>query len=146
MAAVALAATGSVEVKSAGFRKEGGRAASRVRLMAQVFGYDLEAHRSSKVSPELLAWADLVIYMDGGNRERLVAAMQACGHLKPFACLGRWASPPRPRIPDPAFIADRQEFVRVICAVEAAARALGASLASPRARAVGMFSVPEGAG
>lgn len=142
LAAAALAASGggALEVKSAGFRKTGERAARRVRLLAEVLGYDLEAHRSAILSADMLVWADAVIYMDGGNRRRLEEAMLATRCQRPYACLGAWCNPPRTRIPDPAFISDRRVFVQLLLAVEGAARALARSLAGPGDRLPGQFS------
>ena len=143
MAAAALAASGAAEVKSAGFRKAGDRAAKRVRLLASVLGHDLEEHRSALVAPDLLAWADVVVYMDGGNRKRLEDAMRAAGIVKPYACLGAWCDPPRDRIPDPAFVSNRHAFVALMCAIDLAGTALGLAFMGAKGKLPGKFRVPE---
>lgn len=127
-AAMRAVAGGALEIKSAGFRSAGQRAARPARLMAAVLGYDLEDHRTALVSDELIAWADLIIYMDGGNRARLEAAMRAAGSSRPYACLGRWASPARSRIPDPAFVRDKHAFSALMCAIDAAAQTAARTL------------------
>lgn len=130
LAAAAMAAQGGVEVRSAGFRKAGVRAAKRVRLMAAFLGHDLEAHRSALVDAEMLGWADFVVYMDGGNRAKLLDAMRAHKITKPFACLGTFAVPRRPMIRDPAFMTDRAALAGLLCVIDIAARACARSVAS----------------
>lgn len=139
IAAACLAAGGGLEVRSAGFRKAGLRAASRVRLAAQLLSLDLEAHVSAVVSPDLLAWADLVVYMDGGNRRRLAAAMREAGEHRPAACLGAFCDPPRSRIKDLAFVSDRREFLALILAIDGAAQACRRALLGAPGRRPGQF-------
>lgn len=122
-AALALAAGEGAVVRSAGFRHAGRRAARRVRLAAALLGYDLEGHLSRLVDAECLAWADAVVYMDGGNRARLADAMRAHGVARPYSCLGAFCHPPRARIADLAFISDRRAFFMHACVIVDAARA-----------------------
>jgi len=57
-----------LEVRSAGFHDRVGRhSADDYVEHCKQWGVDLSSHRSSKVTSELLQWADLVIIMDGHN-------------------------------------------------------------------------------
>lgn len=144
LAASVLATAGNLEVRSAGFTKAGRRAAKRMRLAAASLGHDLEQHRSAVVDAECLSWADLVIYMDSGNRKRLVDAMRYHGVRRPYACLGSYCIPPRRSIRDPAFVRDREEFTRLACDIDRASRLLAASLAGrPRMRLLVLKPEPE---
>ena len=128
LAAAALASCGGIEVRSAGFRRRGRSAARRARLAAALLGYDLDAHKSSVVDGEVLAWAHLIVYMDSGNRRRLVDAMRLHKVARPYACLGAWCHPPRRRIADPAFVRDLRAFIALMCAIDSAAKELGRSV------------------
>lgn len=96
---------GLMQIKSAGFVNPGKRAAKKMRDAAMARGYNLEEHRSTLISKELIDWADLVFYMDGGNLKRLTNFL--CS-WEDIACnaipLGMYASPEVTRIPDPAFM------------------------------------------
>lgn len=85
-------------------------AAKPIREYVRTMGLDLEDHRSRLITPELLEWASLVVYMDNGNKERLLDVLYPGGEQKyhpPFAsvigCLASWLIPIEERIPDPAF-------------------------------------------
>ncbi len=76
---------------------------------------DLEKHRSRMISAEMYKWADLVIFMDGGNKRRLLQFVHAEElELTRSECLGRYAAPPGPRIPDPNFLPRGPEFDAVV--------------------------------
>lgn len=73
----------------------------KARLVAASRGLDLEAHRSQLISPELLAWAELLVVMEPRQGKTLEAELGArperilvLGELDP-------ASPPYRHIPDP---------------------------------------------
>jgi protein-tyrosine-phosphatase len=82
------------------------KAAKKMREAAAPLGLDLSAHRSRDVTLDDLLWADIIVYMDAGNRKRLIEF--AGEHWDRIAertvCLGVFANPQRDRIPDPAFI------------------------------------------
>lgn len=70
--ALRAALPGQLEVRSAGFHAKTGRPSPEAHVrMSQSLGVDLAAHRSSLVSGEDLAWADLVVFMDRHNWARL---------------------------------------------------------------------------
>lgn len=75
-------------------------AAKRVRDYAAELGVDLSQHRSRSVTAEDLAWADLIIYMDGGNLRRLKSMTE-----RPCVCLGSYVGVSR--IPDPNYLSGR---------------------------------------
>jgi protein-tyrosine-phosphatase len=105
----------SHEIRSAGFGKSNQRASKKTRDLAKIMGYDLESHRSLQVNQSMFDWADLVIYMDGGNRKRLV---DRCWISSKARCLGEWGEPKLHRIPDPAFMRkDSPGFEKAIMTV-----------------------------
>lgn len=103
-------------VRSAGFREAGRRAGKPIRDAAVERGYDLEEHRSTMIDLELLKWADLVVYMDGGNYRRLRDKMNGTMPDVNIIPLGSWATPRVSRIPDPAFM--RRDSVQLRETVE----------------------------
>lgn len=62
-----------VDVRSAGLRdKHVGRPAHPAMVAAAArAGYDLSAHRGIRISPELAAWADVILAMDRSNQAAL---------------------------------------------------------------------------
>jgi protein-tyrosine-phosphatase len=65
----------------------------------------LENHRSVQCTLGDMDWAEVIVYMDGGNLKRL---QQLCDHNwpstnKPY-CLANFLNPPKNRIADPAFM------------------------------------------
>jgi protein-tyrosine phosphatase len=95
-----------------------------MREAASVFGIDLSEHRSQLVTPSLLKWAQLVVYMDGGNLKRLKAFN---GPSAKLWCLGSWVIPAITRIPDPNYMKKgSQEFKEVIQMIVQASRNLSA--------------------
>lgn len=76
-------------------------AAKKVREYAQGLGYDLNQHRAKTVLSEDLEWADLILYMDRGNRERMGEFMTSSDWEK-ARCLGEYLGVES--IPDPNFV------------------------------------------
>jgi protein-tyrosine phosphatase len=108
----AVLASRGVTVRSAGFVNPGKRASKKTRDWAAEQGYDLEGHRSQLLTPELMKWADIVIYMDNGNFRRLPKSNKA-------VCLGSFLG--LTRIPDPAFMArGSKEFLDTMNLIRAA--------------------------
>ncbi|MEQ8207457.1 MAG: hypothetical protein RIA65_14890 [Woeseia sp.] len=61
-------------VRSAGFHDRVGRPCSTSHVaMAAEFGVDLAQHRSARIDQGLADWADLIVIMDGFNRDALRA-------------------------------------------------------------------------
>lgn len=103
------------------------RASKKMRDAALELGFNLEAHRSTAITAELLSWADAVIFMDQGNYKRAKAIEEQTGiRVKALYCLASFEG--KSRIPDPAFIArGTQEFHDVVklihdCSISAAAK------------------------
>lgn len=105
---------GPENVASRGFGLEGCRAAAKVRRYAARLGYDLENHRSCKVSAEDYEMAKIVLYMDSGNYKRIPPEVNA-------VCLGQYAGVSR--IPDPAFLPKGPQTDEVLDLVVRAAKA-----------------------
>ena len=93
----------NVEVRSAGVATvNGGPASDGAQRAARRHGLDLSGHRSAVLSPEHMAWADLVLVMSPGHLAR-VAAAGAAGRsalLPAFAAAGD-PTGPAPAVPDP---------------------------------------------
>lgn len=119
-------------VRSAGFNPGGRRAAKKTRELAYPRGYNIEFHRSQQLDQEMYSWADTVIYMDEGNRKRLLAfekSLPVSTPIKPSRCLGQWANPIVTRIKDPGFLAVADpELPRIIDQVIDASRRLAKTI------------------
>lgn len=74
------------------------RATRRAREFAESRGINLSDHRSAVIAEEDAQWADLILYMDGGNRRRLLRMGADEGKMR---CLASFAG--ETRIPDPQF-------------------------------------------
>jgi protein-tyrosine phosphatase len=92
---------GDLEVRSAGLMGHGNPSPDTARLVAASRGLDLEAHRSQLISPELVAWAELLVVMEPGQGKTLETELGApperilvLGELDP-------GSPTSRHIPDP---------------------------------------------
>lgn len=104
------------------------RASKKMRDAALELGINLEEHRSTAISEELLRWAQVIVYMDQGNYKRLSAMVDeliVSGYQ--MTSLGSYASVGR--IPDPAFIArGTREFHDVVQLIDRASRSLAKDL------------------
>ena len=81
----------NVEVASAGLAAmNGGRATAEAVAVAGRAGIGLEGHRSRRVTPELVAWADLVLGMGDSH----VYALDQLGAGDRAATLGDFAAGP----------------------------------------------------
>lgn len=125
---------GKVQVRSSGFKESGRPAGKPIRDAAVGLGLNLEAHKSTVISPMLYEWADVIIYMDGGNKKRLdsfEAKYIPEKKRKVSYCLGAYANPQLNRIPDPAFIRrDTPEFHEVVLTIQDASKRLTKKLIS----------------
>ena len=118
-----------ISVRSAGFTKDGQRAAKKMRIAAAREGYNLEEHRSTLITQELIKWSDLIVYMDGGNYKRLKEMLNGDMPKTTVACLGQWSLPHRDRIADPNFLkADSPEFNAIVSQIIEASRNLAEEL------------------
>jgi len=128
-----LAEYEGLEVKSAGVKPDlrPGKAAKKMRDAALELGVNLEEHRSQLITTDLYRWADVIIYMDGGNLKRLQHFWEdRSWTLKSdWRCLGEFAVPIRNRIPDPGFIKrGTQEFHDVVSLIHEASHNLAKKL------------------
>lgn len=110
------------------------RATRKMREAALDRGYDLDAHRAQEVTGKLLDWADLVVYMDGGNRRRLAQSLDVEGLERDCRCLALWAGEPEVnRIPDPNFCkGDTPEFQSTVDLVVKCSKRMAAEILSSR--------------
>lgn len=100
-AAAVLSRDSRLQVRSAGFLTQGRRAAAKMRRAMKARGYDLEEHRTTKCTPELLEWADTIIVMDARNESDVQELMPA-GVQVQTQRLGSYLSP-ETSIPDPCW-------------------------------------------
>lgn len=113
-----------IEVRTSGFHKKIGRSSpERHVAMSRARNIDLAEHRSSKVSPEDLQWADIVVLMDRHNW----GALDDLGadHAK-LVWLGAFV-PGDVEIPDPYELTD-EHAQRVLDRMEQASRELATRL------------------
>lgn len=125
-AALLRKARPDLDVLSAGFKESGHRAALPIREVGEGMGVglDLAEHRSTKVIRLMVDQADLVIYMDGGQRKRL---LELCGKMDvgenddgfyvgvpdpKWKCLAWYVG--EQRIPDPAFLGRGEAFTAAV--------------------------------
>jgi protein-tyrosine-phosphatase len=89
------------------------RAPLKMREAAAERGYSLEEHRSRAVEDADFDWADIVLFMDGGNHKRMIAIRPEPGPGKGWVNLGSYAD--LPRIPDPNFMRrGSPEFLEIV--------------------------------
>jgi len=101
-----------VEINSAGFHRQEGRSCpEKIQRIGNSFGVDLSGHRSSRVTPEVLANADLVVAMDKENMNCLPREFPEV--LERTTLLGLFGNPPALAIADP-YLADKV-ITRQIC-------------------------------
>lgn len=118
------------DVICAGFKEGGLRSPKKVRDWAKIYReIDLEGHRSQQVTVDMLQEADLTLYMDGGQRQRLEkmweegGLAQSKGQIGQFVePMGRYLSKPSDRIGDPMFQrGDTPEFTNIMLQLDDAA-------------------------
>src|ERR1051326_7302510 len=89
-----------VDIDSAGFHQQEGRSSpEKIQRIGNSFGVDLSGHLSRRVTPEVLANADLVIAMDKENLNRLRREFPEV--LERTILLGLFGNPPALTIADP---------------------------------------------
>jgi protein-tyrosine-phosphatase len=100
-------------------------ASRKVREYAERLGYNLSQHRAVMVTTQDLRWADLILYMDTGNKERMGEVCTTEDHAK-SRCLGHYVG--KHRIPDPAFVPRGPELDALLGLVVRAAEACAAEV------------------
>jgi len=100
---------GHVEVRSAGVAAvDGGRASEGAERAALRHGLDLSSHRSAALTPERLAWADLILVISPGHLAR-VADAGAAGKAALLAGFAAGGDPTgTAAVPDPFGGSDAQ--------------------------------------
>lgn len=101
----------------------GSVAAKKVREYAAGIGLDLSQHRSQQVTAEMLAWADVVVYMDQRNLTRL---RELEAREESLVCLGSAIG--LHRIADPAYTPRGPELSRILDQVVETSRAIAKTL------------------
>jgi protein-tyrosine phosphatase len=115
-----------IEVRTSGFHRVVDRPSpARHVTMSQSRKIDLSAHRSSKITPEDLRWADIVVLMDRHNWDALDQI--GADHSK-LVWLGAFGSGDI-EVPDP-YELDDAHAQRVLDQMEQASRALAESIRS----------------
>lgn len=61
-----------IEVASCGFARGGAITARRMREALKIANYEPNSITSTRITSELITWADVVYYMDSGNQIRLI--------------------------------------------------------------------------
>lgn len=99
------------EVKSCGVCDHDGRITSKkMRIALAERGYATEGIRSSKITQELVDWADRIFYMDGGNERRFVTRfgeMSKAQRLSDY-CVGAKT------VPNPAWCKDLTLHLKIV--------------------------------
>jgi protein-tyrosine phosphatase len=89
-----------IEVRSAGFHDKEGRCCVEEYLqLLTERGYDLTAHRSSKITHEDIAWADVIVIMDRKNWDRMNQMSPSA--LKKVVWVGAFSSQLTVEVEDP---------------------------------------------
>ncbi len=126
-----LRVSGVGEVRSRGFKISAGRAAKKVRDALTKYGYDLEDHVPQPVLAEDLEWAELILYMDEGNRKRL-GGKATPEQYERARCLGSYVGVHK--VPDPNFMPrDSLPFTEAIELLVNASRACARTIRAQRA-------------
>ncbi len=125
MAKAIMAKAGFSDTISAGFKQDGAlKTPKKVRdWVSENQGLDLRGHTSQHVTPEMLQSAELILYMDSGQRRRLEEMWkengleESRGPLNNFCePLGRYLDEPKEKIGDPMFAGgiDDPRFVEIM--------------------------------
>lgn len=117
-----------VEVASAGTHAEEGEpAAKHSVVVGERRGLDLAAHRSRPLTPELVAWADLILVMGAGH----LTPVRWMGGAEKVALIGDFAAGGDARgvsVPDP-YGGDESTYARTLAVLDEMLDAVFARLA-----------------
>lgn len=131
-----------VDIDSAGFHQHEGRSCpEKIQRIGNSFGVDLSAHRSRRVTAELLANADLVIAMDKENLNCLGSEFSSV--MERTTLLGLFGNPPALAIADP-YLADEVITHRICEQVRSSVEGLAIWIANVK-RAEYTAAVPTAA-
>lgn len=116
-----LKAWGHTDVVSAGFVNPGRPAAKKMRDALITWNVDLDKHRSQVVTQKMIDNAELILYMDSGNYNRLLLIDPRA--TRKARCLAAYIG--EKRIPDPAFITPKgPSFVEIVNKIREATKAV----------------------
>lgn len=130
VAASVMRQHGLTDVAVAGFKPDGTRSPKKVREWLKAHNGDgLEEHRSRQLTREAARTAELILYMDGGQKARLKEFWEASGletergPMDSFCePLARYLNTPSDRIGDPMFQkGDSPEFATIMAQLVEAA-------------------------
>jgi protein-tyrosine-phosphatase/predicted ATP-grasp superfamily ATP-dependent carboligase len=138
-AALAEKRLSGIPIDSAGFHEQPGRSCpQKILRMGGSFGIDLSFHRSSRVTRDQLANADLVIAMDLENLNRL--RQEFSGMADRTTLLGLFGTPETLNIADP-YLADEASTNRICKQVRQGVESL-ASWVGKTKRAASTSAIP----
>lgn len=130
VAASIMRQCGFNDVATAGFKPDGAKSPKKVRdWLEQYNGDNLKEHRATQLTREAARNAELILYMDGGQKARLAEFWEASGlneergPMESFCePLARYLNTPDDRIGDPMFQkGDSPEFTKIMHQLEEAA-------------------------
>jgi protein-tyrosine-phosphatase len=134
-----VVASAGVAVQQDGAFSVGSRASRPTRDIARAIGLDLESHRSQAISPTLIEWADLILYMDNANRKALERITTSNDKLE---CLGQYSDPPVKRVADPGFLHRlTPPFMAAFAVIVSASYGLAVKIANGEGKSVCMDAV-----
>jgi protein-tyrosine-phosphatase len=134
-----VVASAGVAVQEDGMFAVGSRASRPTRDIARAIGLDLESHRSQGISSSLIAWADLILYMDNANRKALDRITTSSDKLE---CLGKYADPPVKRAADPGFLHRlTPQFMAAFAVIVSASYGLAVKIANGQGKSVCMTAI-----
>ena len=115
---------GQERVRDCGLKTRPGQiCAKKIREFAEQAGYNLSEHRSQQVSTADVAWADVILFMDGGNYRRL---QQLVGAAAKAQCLASYVG--LERLADPAYVSRGPRLNDLLMQVVRAAEQAGRKL------------------
>jgi protein-tyrosine-phosphatase len=131
-----VVASAGVAMQQDGAFGVGSRASKPTRAVAAAIGLDLESHRSQAISPTLIQWADLILYMDGANLKALDRIAKVKDNVE---CLGKYADPPVKRVADPGFLHRlTPQFMAAFAVIVSASYGLAVKIANGQGKSVCM--------
>jgi len=129
-------ASAGVGIVAGGLFGSGSKATRPTRDIARALDLDLEGHRSQAVSPALIEWSEMIVYMDRSNKTRLERmATTKCKVVS----LASYATPPQNRIPDPGYVNRfNPEFMEIMALIVRATHGLATYLAHQQGKSVSL--------
>ncbi len=89
------------KVKGAALNLKSGRPMNR--CMRDLLGLDLNDHRSTAISAELIEWADILVGFQPSHMKQLLQLSRGARPHKPVYNIVRWLDDGEIKVPDPQF-------------------------------------------